>query len=100
MELHKLEEKMAGLEYRLAVLEGTGPTPEPTTQLRIAVEQTIAVLRAWRENKASSLEEDGNDDYRDVISTLPLLEKAFAEWAIAKQDLAVKSARRRKNASV
>jgi hypothetical protein len=81
MQLHNLETRFANLEHRLALLESGGEAPKPSTRLILAVRQTIAVLREFRDGKGQEiLEDDNNDDYRDVISTLPLLEGALAEW--------------------
>lgn len=83
MQEHELESKIADLEFRLTMLERNGKAPkaqDPTTALEIAVEQTIGVLSKWRENKEDVLDNEDYDDYRDVISTLPLLEKTFNDW--------------------
>lgn len=81
MQAHELEARLAAHEFRIAMLERKdGKEHEPTTALIVAVEQTIAVMSAWRDNKKDVLENEDYDDYRDVISTLPLLEKTFNDW--------------------
>jgi hypothetical protein len=71
---------LAKLKYRVGLLEehATAPPP-PHLKLKVAVRDTIAVLKKWVSDKGTCLSED-NPDYCEVCSTLPMLEEAFNEY--------------------
>jgi hypothetical protein len=81
MNIEDLEPELANIKYRLGLLEMDRATPAPTAKLMVAVKMTIEVLQKWVREKGRSLQDEDNPDYREVCSTLPMLETAYKEYA-------------------
>lgn len=93
MKTHEIEARLAGVEFRLAVLErrlggaqdvsdqGNRLKVDPSIELKVAVEMTLQVLKAWKADKGSMMQDDDYEDYRAVVSTLPMLERTYAQWS-------------------
>jgi hypothetical protein len=80
MNIEDLESEFARLKYRVGLLEEHGGAPLWTAKLKVAVRDTIEILQKWVKDKGDCLLSEDNPDYREVCSTLPMLEAAYTEY--------------------